>query len=105
MDHEHGWKRRARIGRNGQVGPNVAGGTSERHILDLEPRIVGRNDLRLRIVAREHRYNGRCGSRASRKFRELRHEAAAIQRKVGVLVIEADHLLGDFRSIVHSHLS
>src|SRR6202011_957729 len=72
-------------------------GASEGGLLRRNPLVIGGNDCGLGAARSDLWRDRRSGRGTSAKVRQLLHESAPVERQVGVFVVGADHVLGNFR--------
>ena len=99
VDHDEGGQLRRRGRGLDQIGLDLAALAGEGERRGNDARIRFGDDRRRRLARRDQRGDrgGRRG--AAGKPGQLVHEAAPVERQVGVLVIEADHFLRDLRRV------
>ena len=98
------------VGRPGQIARHLPALARIGDALGLEPRVVVPHHLRRGLVGLDQRGDGRGRRRGAHQGGELGQIGAPVERDVGVLVVELDHILrelgGDLRrTIGHWRLS
>ena len=97
VDDDDGRQLAVLVGRMHEIALHLAVCAGPCDVLCRQPFIVGRHDLRRGGTCRQQRRDGGCGRPRTCQPGELVHEAATVERQMGVFVIGVDHRLGDCR--------